>query len=226
MVAKEHQDEHPRIRKNIEKSDQASRENINRFNEWNYFVFYSTLNDGEKQVLSALKKPPLEFNIVEALISKLRGEFFNQEPSIEVMPDDGSPVSPDTVMTVEGHIRHILCEANKAGMEYDVYSDTLGGGFSGIKIWTEYGQEKGFKQVIRINKVYNACLCGWDPLAVAPHKGDGNFCYERYPITKEDFKRKYPKINLDKVTYTKKQQGFNWSYKVGNDDVVILCDYD
>jgi hypothetical protein len=224
-VAKKWQDELVRMKRCVEQGYDNFKDNIDRYQDFTSLAFYSTLTDGEKSVLSALKKPPLEFNIVESLISRLMGEFFNQEPSIQVMPDDGAHVTDDTIETVEGYVRHILCDANKNGMEYDVYGDTLGGGYSVIKVWTEYANSKGFNQIIKVGRVFDPCLCGFDPLARLPHKGDARFCYENYPLSKEEVKQRYPHLDLDQVKFVRKSTGFNWSYKAGSKEIVMLCDF-
>ena len=126
---------------------------------------------------------------------------------------------------VTGHLKHIIDEANKVGTEYQVYTDSLSGGFSVVKVWTEYAHDMSFNQVIRLGRVYDPVLTGFDPLARYSHKGDGNFCFELYPKLKEDFKREYPGIDVDKLSYVKAIDGFNWSYKNEKDEILLIADY-
>jgi hypothetical protein len=214
-----------RIKLNVEKAYMYFKPNYEMFNNFRKLVFDTALDSESISVLKTLKKPQIEFNILESYVSRLRGEFSKQEPSIEVMAGDEEPVDIATINVVQGHIKHIINEANKDGCEYHVYSDTLSGGFSVMKVWTEYAHELSFNQVIKIGRVFDPVLCGFDPLAQLPHKGDGSFCFELYPRLKTDFEKEYPDVDVSKLSFTKNIQGFNWSYKNERDDIILICDY-
>jgi hypothetical protein len=214
-----------RIKRNVEKAYMYFKPNYEMFNNFRKLVFDTGLDSESISVLKTLKKPAIEFNILESYVSRLRGEFSKQEPSIEVMAGDEEPVDVATINVVQGHLKHIINEANKDGCEYHVYSDTLSGGFSVMKVWTEYAHELSFNQVIRIGRVFDPVLCGFDPLAQKPHKGDGSYCFELFPRLKTDFEREYPDIDVSKLSFTKAIEGFNWSYKNERDDIVLICDY-
>lgn len=224
-VAKKYQDELSRLKKNVQNTYTYFQPNYKRFNEFRRFVFDSSLTDDDKMVLDALKKPKIEFNIGEAYISRLRGEFSKQQPSIVVTADDGSNVSSELIKVVESHLRHILFDANKNGCEYNVYTDILSGGFSAIKIWTEYAHPMAFHQVIKFDRVYDPTLVGFDPLARQPHKGDGRFCFELFPKSREEFEEEYPNVDLHGVDFTRNVEGFNWSYSNNQEDILLLCDF-
>lgn len=224
-VAKKYQDELPRLKKNVKNTYQYFQPNYKRFNDFRRFVFDTSLTDGDRMVLTALSKPQIEFNIGEAYISRLRGEFSKQQPSIVVTADDGAKVSAELIETVEAHLRHILFDANKNSCEYNVYTDILSGGFSAIKIWTEYAHPMAFHQVIKFDRVYDPTLTGFDPLARAPHKGDGRFCFELFPKSREEFEEDYPNIDISGIDFTRNVDGFNWSYSNNQEDVLLLCDF-
>lgn len=214
-----------RIKKNIEKSYEYFKKNYDRFNQFRKFVFDTSMDSSTIALYKTLKKPQIEFNILEAYVSRLRGEFSKQEPSIEVMAGDEQPVDPNVIKIVEGHIKHILDEANRQGCEYHTYTDTLSGGFSVLKVWTEYANPRAFNQVIRLGRVYDPVLCGFDPLAREPHKGDGKYCFELYPKTKVDFQREYPDVDIKELTYARAIEGFSWTYRNNKEDIVMLGDY-
>lgn len=224
-VARRYQDELNRLKKSVRNTYTYFQPNYKRFNEYRRFVFDTSLTDDDKMVLDALKKPQIEFNIGEAYISRLRGEFSKQEPSIKVTSDDGRQVDWQTIKTVEDHLRHIIFDANKNSCEYNVYTDILSGGFSAIKIWTEYSHPMSFEQVIKFDRVYDPTLVGFDPLARAPHKGDGRFCFELFPKSREEFEEDYPNIDLSEIDFTRNVDGFNWSYSNNQEDILLLCDF-
>lgn len=225
QIAGKHQDQLERIKDMINNAHIYFKKNVDRYNEFRRFVFDTALTADEKTLLEDLKKPQIEFNVLEAYISRLRGEFSKQEPSIVVMPDDGAQVDEQVLKVVEGHIRHIMYDANKNSCEYDVYTDLLSGGFSVIKVWTEYAHEKSFNQVIKFGRVFDPCLCGFDPLARHSHKGDGRFCFESFPKSKDEFEREYPNVDISEFAFTNSNGEFNWSYANQKEEIVVIVDY-
>ena len=87
---------------------------------------------------------------------------------------------------VEAHIREIFAGAANDGLEYKIYTQTLSGGYDVAKVHTEYLSELSFEQKIVVDRVFDPTLTGFDPLARASHKGDGDYCFELIPKTRED----------------------------------------
>lgn len=225
-IARKHHDRFECIKKNIRQSYEYFKPNYERYHIFRREVFNTFLNDSEFLMLRALNKPEIEFNILEAYISRLLGEWSKQEPSLSVSAEDGSVVDASMINIVESHIRHICEESNKKkGLYYNVYKETVSGGFSAIKVFTDYAHPKSFDQVIMLDKAFDPTLCGWDHLAREPHKGDGRFCYELYPMPKHDFEQEFSNVDLSKLKFTRTLQGFEWSYTNDKEDVVLVCDY-
>lgn len=218
------QDKLEGIKKNVEKAYQYFSPNYKRFSNFRRFLYKSTLTDNDLSFLEAVQKPQVAFNVGQAYISRLRGEFAEQIPDIEVGSDSSSPVSVKTIENVEGHIRHIFCD--KALLPNTIYEEQLSGGFSVMKIYTDYENEGTFKQCIKIKKAYDPTLVGFDPMAVEPSKCDANYCFEAFPKTTEAFKREHPDVDISNLQYTHTSFGaFNWSYRGQSDDILLLVDY-
>lgn len=211
------------LKKEVEKSYEYFKPNYELFNEYRKFIFKSSLTPDDISLLKTLMKPQIESNVLEAYISRLRGEWSKQEPSIRVGSNHDSTADPATIKIVEGHARHIICDANKNGCSYDIITDTLSGGYSVAKVWMDYANEMSFDQVIKYERVYDPTLCGFDPLARLPSKSDGNYSFEIYPMLIENFKKEYPKVETDKLKFVKNIEGFNWSYSNDKSDVILLC---
>lgn len=225
-VDKSYENELTRIKKNVETAYQYFKPNYDRYHDCRDFVFRSSLSEDDKGKLNILNKPTIEFNILEAYISRLRGEFSKQEPSILVSASDGAPVDDKAIEVVQGHMLAILSEANNNSFEYEVYTDLLSGGFSVIKVWTEYANDMSFEQHIRLGRAYDPTLCGFDPLARYSHKGDGRYCFELYPKSKEEFEREFPHIDIAELDFTRAPAGnFSWTYRASDEDVLLICDY-
>lgn len=186
--------------------------NFDRFHSTRNFLFRSNLTDDDIAYLKYLKKPQLETNILPTFVFRLLGEFSKQQPSLAVSSDEIHHVEQAAIDTVEGHIRYKLREANNDNFEGNVWLDLLSGGFSSIKLWTDYSSETAFEQDFYFGRCYDPTLCAYDPLAILPHKGDGEDCVELFPYRLEDFKREYPDIPVDNVAFSRELGGFSWRY--------------
>jgi hypothetical protein len=232
-----------RIKKNIENSYQGFKGNYERYTRFRNFIFVTTMGDSGKDVNNELLRNSLEFNILEAYLSRLIGEFAKHEPSIEIhtsddyMPGDmqQKKLQAEQIRVLEGFMRYTLQESNKRGMEKEVYRDSLSGGYSSVKIFTDYVDSKSFLQHIKMQRTYDQTLVGFDSLAAAPDKSDGDYCFEIVPMRKEDFEREFPEVDISKYKFQDKfitsSSGmgsfgpFNWSFKVGQDHIIMVADY-
>jgi len=220
-----------RLKENVATSYLYFQDNYERFRNFRTYVFKESVNDQQRAFLRKLVRPIVEFNILEAPISSLMGEFAAHEPSISVTPSDGIPVNQQVIDAVEGSFRQGLYEANKNSFSYEVYRDLLSGGFSVGKVRTGYTNPMSFKQNIYIEKAFDSTLCGFDPIARASHKGDGQYCFEIYPMTDKDFERTFVGKSIENIKYNtvknnKDIEGFSWSYKdIKDNKIVLVAEY-
>lgn len=230
-IAKKHGDRLKELKDRVEESREYFRENVDRYHEFMKFVFKSSLTEDEISALQTIGKPTIEFNILEAYVSKLRGEFAKQQPSLSVRAADGVPLSQltpeftQTLHVVEEHLRAIFFDGNDDMLEYQVYSDLLAGGFSTMRVFTEYVNEMSFEQNIKVERVFDPTLCGFDPLARKSHKGDGRFAFEIYPMTKGEFEDVYGKKATENMKFTRTMDGYDWSFKNELEEIVLVCDF-
>jgi len=236
------QEELKRIKKNIENSYQGFCDNYESFTKWRNFIFVDTLSDGNKSVNNQIQRPNVQVNLLEAYLSRLCGEISKNEPcpaissSDDYMPknDQDKQIQDKQIDVLEGYARHLLQEANKSGLEFNLLRDTFSGGMSSIKLVADYISPKSFIQDLSIKGTYDQTLVGFDLLATEPDKSDGDFCYEIIPMRYEDFHREFRDIDLSDMKYAagfpmKSGQNnlgpFNWSYKVGDERIILVCDY-
>ena len=206
------------------------RDNYRRYQEFRNFVFRTSLSEADRQLFKLLSKPQIEFNIMEAYISRLRGEFSKQEPSLSMRSSDGvDNLDPALIELIDGYLRHIIFSSNKDNMEYDIYTDVLSGGFSCMKVYTEYVNEMSMDQNICIGRVFDPTLTGFDKAARISHQGDGKFAFEIYPKTRDDVESEYGSKYVKDLKFMRDAGnsigGFNWSYKNSNEDVMMVADY-
>lgn len=224
QVAKKHQDRLSTITKRVRNGYEYFRENYDRYNDFIRFVFESNLTPDEIAMLQGIGRPQLEFNVLESRISRLLGEFSKQEPDIMVTADDEQKVDWVTIKVVEQHLRHTLLDIDNHHTRYQVYKDVLAGGFSVLKVYTEYANPMSMDQVIKIDRV-EPTLAVFDKSATLSHKGDGQFCAQLFPMTREEFELEYPDIPVNSLSFARKFEGINWSYMNDNEQTLLVCDY-
>ena len=117
-----------------------------------------------------LASSPIEAPILEAYINRLRGEFSKQEPSIDVFAAEGLSIGKvdddylQLLKVIQAHLNEVFFCADNDNFSYDTFSDTLAGGFSVAKVYTDYENDKSFMQKICIEKVRNPTMVGFIPL--------------------------------------------------------------
>jgi len=223
IAAQTYQDQLSRIKKLVESEATYFEKNRQRFHSFRNFVFNTSLTENDLSVLKATNKPQIECPTIEPFISRLLGEFSKQQPSISISTTPGYQPDPQLNSFLENHSREILQSANQDSFENEVYKEEMTGGYSVMKVWTEY-MPKSFDQVIKLGKVYDPTLAGFDPLARQTHKGDGRFWFELYPKTEKEFKDEYD-IDIKEISFSRNVDGFNWSYTNNNEKILLICDF-
>lgn len=223
-IAHKHVKRLSEIKQTVQDAHTYFRENYERFNEFRRFVFETSMTSDEISLLASMNRPQLEFNVLEAYVSRLLGEFSKQEPDIEVASFDEARVDPMTVNLVQQHLKHVFGDDNNEHMRYEVYKDLLSGGFSSVKIYTDYEHYMSMNQVIRMQRC-EPTLCGFDPSAKLSHKGDGRYCFELFPKSKEEFEAEYPDVDIKTLSFRRDFSGFSWSHASSNKKTLLLCDY-
>lgn len=230
-ISKKHSDRLAELKEMVSDSRTYFEENNRRYREFMQFVFNTSLDDTEMNALNEIGMPNIEFNILEAYISRLRGEFAKQQPSLTVRAADGIPVQAldktfvEQIDVIEAHLRAIFFDGSNDMLEYNIYSDLLAGGFSAMRVYTDYINEMSMEQNIYVERVFDPTLTGFDPLARDSHKGDGRYCFEIYPMRKDDFVKEFGEDATMGMKFLQSIDGFTWSYKSDKDDIVLVCDF-
>jgi len=224
-VAKNYQSELPRIKKIVRNAHEYFKRNYDSYNEFRRFIFESSLTNDEITLLMTMGRPQLEFNVLEAYMSRLLGEFSKQEPDIEVSAYDQQRADPITIKVVSQHLKHVLMDTDNEHLRYEVYKDLLSGGYSAVKVYTDYEHPMSLNQVIKFTKC-EPTLTFFDKLAKFSHKGDGMYCGELFPKSKDEFEEEYPDVPINSISFRRGMEGFNWSYQNDSDGkIVLLADY-
>jgi hypothetical protein len=216
------------IKNDIEHGFLYFRKNYTTYNDYMRFVFKTSLTGADRSVNNELQKPNMEFNILEAYISRLCGEFSKMDPAFTVRAKEGvNLINPDIIELVEAHLMAAFSGGDKNSLSYRIYRRILSGGYCVAKIFTEYAGEKAFEQRICVDTVFDDTLTVFDPLARKSHKGDGRFACELFPKFAGEAEEIYGSEILKDVDFTRNAEleGFNWSYRNQQEDIVLFAEY-
>ncbi len=229
--ATKHRQRLPDLKRGVESWHQYFKRNNQRFWEYTKFVSATTISSSQRTALMALNKPPLQFNIIDAMVSRLLGEFIKHSPSFEVRAADGVPVyvlTPEfteTLDIIEGHLRAMFGDATNDALKYRLYKDVVVGGFSVAEVFTKYVNSRSFEQQICVDRVFDPTLTFFDPMARTSHKGDGAYAGKLIPLSYDDFKDMYGSKAAEDIKFgnSARIEGFNWSYNNQREDIVMVA---
>ncbi len=216
------------IKNDIEHGYLYFKKNYESYNNSTRFVFKTSLTLADRSVNDELQKPNMEFNILEAYVSRLCGEFAKMDPAFTVRAKEGVKlINPAIIELVEAHLKAAFKGCGKNSIAYKIYRSLLAGGWHVVKIYTDYADEMSFNQNIYIDTVFDPTLTVFDPLARQSHKGDGRFACELFPKSIDEAEELYGSDVLKNVKFSRTPNagGFNWSYRNQQEDIMLFGEY-
>lgn len=216
------------IKGDVEKGYNYFRSNYKCYNDFTRFVFKTSITPSDASVNKEIDKPNMEFNILEAFVSRLCGEFSKMDPAFSVRGKEGVKIiDPRVIELVEAHLKAAFIGGDKNSLSYHIYRQILSGGYSVAKIFTDYADEMCFDQKIYVERVFDPTLTVFDPLARQSHKGDGRFCCELFPKSAGEAEEMYGSDILKDVNFTRNSNiaSFNWSYRNQSEDIILFGEY-
>lgn len=210
-----------RIYQNINRYFRFNENNINRFRNDRYFVFYDQWSQDERQAFKDLNKPIFTYNKIYDYYRKLIGEQRFNTSNIEVNSINGM-ISQKEVTLRADIIRGIEYKSRADIAYQNAFGSAVSGGLGAIRLRTDYVNPKTMEQEILIEPVKFAERVFWDPLSKAATKTDGNFMGIYDQMDKDDFVEKYPEIPYPvsfPVNYNTRY--FNW----GDKKSITICEY-
>jgi len=218
LVPRGVQDDLARIKKEIEEAYKYFESNYKTLADDKRFLFLSTIKDTQETDL-----PPISCNLIQAYISRQRGEFGKCEPSIYVSSDYDNMVSARVLEILEGRYRHIERDASSHGVTDQVFTDGLCG-MGVFKVVADYQDNFTFKQDLKLTYPQSSIMCGFDPDARDLTKCDGRFVFEVFCYSEDTFENKFPDVDIDKLSYVNDDiGGFHWSGQTATQKKYILC---
>ena len=137
-------------------------------------------------------RPCLTINRLPSFIRQVVNDARQNKPSITTHPAD-SNADPETAEILDGLIRQIEY-ASSADVAYDTALEcAVTGGFGYIRVRLDYARDDTFEQDILIERVPDPLCVYGDPHSTAADSSDWNVAFVVDTLTKEQFKRRFPK---------------------------------
>lgn len=175
----------------------------------------------ERSEFSRFFKPAMTFNKIYDPIKKILGEQRKNRPDLMVRSLTGKADQAQIDLRAD-LVRTISYQSQNDLVYQTAFKQALMMGYGAFEIVLEYENPRSFNQVIRYDIIPDVTKTSFDPCAIKPHKGDGNFCARQYIYTKDEFYATYPNV-LMPVSYTDPRNllDFQWETR----ETIVVCKY-
>jgi len=196
-------------------------ENVTRGKDDMNFVLRDQWSAVERSEFSRLFKPAMTFNKLYDTTKKVVGEQRKNKPDLMVRSLTGKSTQKQIDLRAD-LVRTISYQSQNDLVYQTAFRSALMMGYGAFEIELEYESPRSFNQVIRYELIPDATRTSFDPTAMKPHKGDGNFCARQYVYTKEEFYATYPHV-MNAVSYSDPRSllDFQWETR----DTIVVCKY-
>lgn len=195
-------------------------ENIVRGKDDMNFVLRDQWTAVERSEFTRLFKPAMTFNKLYDSTKKVVGEQRKNKPDLIVRSLTGKATQEQINLRAD-LVRTISYQSQNDLVYQTAFKSALMMGFGAFQVLIDYEAPRSFNKIIKYDIIPDATSCSWDPTALKPHKGDGNFCSRRFVFTRDEFFATYPYV-LNPVSYVDPYMllDFQWTTR----DTIIVCD--
>jgi Phage P22-like portal protein len=217
----------------IDEGDVLERANKNR-NSWNSyfnenivrgkddmnFVLRDQWTAVERSEFTRLFKPAMTFNKLYDSTKKVLGEQRKNKPDLIVRSLTGK-VSQEQLTLRSDLVRTISYKSQNDLVYQTAFKNSLMLGFGAFQVCLDWESPRSFNKIIKYDIITDPTLCSWDPTALKPHKGDGNYCSRSFIFTRDEFFATYPYV-INPVSFPDPYTllDFQWQTR----DTVCVCD--
>ncbi len=196
-------------------------ENITRGKADMDFVLRDQWSALERSEFNRLFKPAMTFNKIYDSTKKVVGEQRKNKPDLIVRSLTGKSTQQQIDLRAD-LVRTISYQSQNDLVYQTAFRQALMMGFGAFEINLEYANPRSFQQVIKYDLIPDVTRTSFDPTALKPHKGDGNFCARQFIYTKDEFYATYPWVQ-NPVSYSDPRSllDFQWETR----DTIVVCKY-
>ena len=196
-------------------------ENVVRGKDDMNFVLRDQWSAVERSEFSRLFKPAMSFNKLYDTTKKVLGEQRKNKPDLIVRSLTGKSKQEQIDLRAD-LVRTISYQSQNDLVYQTAFRQALMMGYGAFEICLDYESPRSFNKIIRYELIPDVTRTSFDPTAMKPHKGDGNFCARQYVYTKEEFYATYPHV-MNPVSYSDPRSllDFQWETR----DTIVVCKY-
>ncbi|HMI79399.1 MAG TPA: portal protein, partial [Ferruginibacter sp.] len=158
-------------------------ENVTRGKDDMNFVLRDQWSAVERSEFTRLFKPAMTFNKLYDVTKKVIGEQRKNKPDLLVRSLTGKSTQKQIDLRAD-LVRTISYQSQNDLVYQTAFRSALMMGYGAFEISLEYENPTSFNQVVRYEIIPDSTRTAFDPAALKPHKGDGNFCSRQYVYTK------------------------------------------
>lgn len=196
-------------------------ENITRGKDDLNFTVRDQWTAVERSEFTRLFKPAMTFNKLRTTTTKITGEQRRNKPDLRVRSLTGQ-ASQEEINLREDLVRTISYQSQNDLVYQTAFKSALMMGFGAFQISLDYETPRSFNQVIKFEIITDATRTFFDPKAMLPHKGDGDFCARMHVFGRAEFEATYPYIT-NPVSFVDPYMllDFQWQTR----DTIVVADY-
>ena len=196
-------------------------ENITRGKDDMNFVLRDQWTAIERSEFTRLFKPAMTFNKLYDATKKIAGEQRKNKPDLIVRSLTGKATQEQINLRAD-LVRTISYQSQNDLVYQSSFKSALMMGFGAFQICLDYESPRSFNKIIRYDLISDPTRTAFDPTALKPHKGDGNYCARYYVFSRDEFFATYPYVT-NPVSYIDPYMllDFQWQTR----DTITVCDY-
>ena len=166
---------------------------INRslYYEWIDFIMGDQWREDESKLFERYNKIPLMVNKLGVLLNHMLGDYIQNTPNLQIMPDED--VQVDAAEVRAALIKNISLNSDAKTVYQNAYYQSVVGGYGAFRVASDYIHEESFDQEILIHKIEDPNRCYWDVSAKHVCKVDGMFCGFQTRMSRKKFRDKWGK---------------------------------
>jgi Phage P22-like portal protein len=180
-----------KVRDRIDKWEKFWTINRSLYYEWIDFVLGDQWREDESKLFERYNKIPLMVNKLGVLANHLIGEYIQNTPNLQIMPEEDVP--PETADVRAALIKNISLNSDAKTVYQTTLWQAIIGGFSAYRVGLEYLSDYTFDQEPRFYAFTDPNHCYWDIAAKHPCKIDGMFGGFKTRMSREKFRHRWGK---------------------------------
>lgn len=163
--------------------------------------------------------PCLTINSLPQFVGQVIGDRRANATAIKVLPREDGDVKIAEIRSEL--IRSIELQSKAERVYNQAFEQAVTCGVGNFRIDLDYAYEDAFERDLFVRAIANPLAVLWDPLAADPTGRDAGYCFVSDKLSRDEFKRKYPKASDADALDATGLKGDGWC----DEDTVRVAEY-